>query len=79
MFGQHIQNRSRLVLMAAIGSGLFWSGVGLPLAVQAQGPDPATQLYVGSWKTSSRDRRHRRRQRQSSQRCAGRWRLVGLL
>jgi hypothetical protein len=46
MFGQHIQNRSRLVLAAAIGSGLFWWSVGLPLPAQAQGPDLATQLYV---------------------------------
>jgi hypothetical protein len=46
MFAQHRQNRSRIVLAAAIGSGLFWSGVGLPLSLQAQGPDPATQLKV---------------------------------
>jgi len=53
MFAQHSQNRSRVLLAAAIGSGLFWSGVGLPLPAQAQGPDPATQLYVsyisGGW------------------------------
>ncbi len=46
MFARHRQDRSRLVLAAAIGSGLFWSGVAVPLPVQAQGPDPSTQLYV---------------------------------
>ena len=48
MFAQHSQNRSRILLAAAIGSGLFWSGVGLPRPAQAQGPDPATQLYVSN-------------------------------
>jgi hypothetical protein len=46
MFRQQSQNRNRLVLAAAIAGGLFWSGVGLPLPAQAQGPDPSTQLYV---------------------------------
>ena len=46
MFGQYGQNRSRLVLVAAIGSGLFWSGVGLPPAAQAQQADPVDQLIV---------------------------------
>ncbi len=48
MFASHRQNHRRLVLAAAIGSGLFWSGVGLPIPAQAQGPDPATQLYVSN-------------------------------
>jgi hypothetical protein len=46
MFAQLSQKRRLLVLAAAIGSGLLWSGIGLPLAVQAQAPDPSTQLYV---------------------------------
>ena len=48
MFAKHRQNRRRLILTVAIGSGLFWSGIGLPVSAQAQGPDPATQLYVSS-------------------------------
>ena len=46
MFAQHSQNRRRLIMAVAIGSGLFCSGIGLPVSAQAQGPDPATQLYV---------------------------------
>jgi hypothetical protein len=46
MFAQHGHNRRRLILAVAIGSGLFWSGIGLPVPAQAQEPDPATQLYV---------------------------------
>lgn len=46
MFGKYSQNRSRLILAAAIGSGLIWSGVRLPRPAQAQAPDPSTQLYV---------------------------------
>lgn len=49
MYAQHSQKRGRLALAAAIGSGLFWSGVGLPVRVQAQTPDPATQLYVNGF------------------------------
>ena len=46
MFGQHTQKRSRIAVVAAIGSGLLWSGIGLPVPAQAQ--DPATQLYVSN-------------------------------
>ena len=46
MFGQHIQSRSRLVLAVAIASGVLWLGAGFPLPVQAQAPNPATELYV---------------------------------
>ena len=46
MFAQQSQKRSRLVLAAAIGSGLLWSGIGLPIPAQAE--DPATQLYVSN-------------------------------
>lgn len=48
MFAQHSQNRRCLILAVAIGSGLFWSGIGLSVSAQTQGPDPATQLYVSS-------------------------------
>lgn len=46
MFAQQIQNRRRVILAAALGSGLFWSSVGLPRPAQALGPDPSSQLYV---------------------------------
>ena len=48
MFAQHSQNRSRVLLAAAIGSGLFWSALAAPHAAQAQEPDPATQLFVSN-------------------------------
>jgi hypothetical protein len=38
MFAQHSQNRSRVLLAAAIGSGLLWSAAGTPFPVQAQQP-----------------------------------------
>jgi hypothetical protein len=44
MFAQHSQNRSRVLLAAAIGSGLVWSAAGMPpLPVQARQPDPVAQ------------------------------------
>jgi len=64
MFAQHRQNRSRIVLAAAIGSGLFWSGVDLPLPAQAQEPDPAAQLKVsnviGGWTYGARGKKQGR-------------------
>jgi len=48
MFGQYSGKRRTLVLLAAIGSGLIWSALGLPRPALAQEPDPATQLYVSS-------------------------------
>jgi hypothetical protein len=44
MIGQQIHNGSRLVVLSVIGSGLFW--LATPQSAPAQGPDPATQLYV---------------------------------
>jgi hypothetical protein len=64
MFAQHSQNRGRVLLAAAIGSGLFWSGLGLPNPAQAQGPDPATQLKVsnviGGWTYGARGKKQGR-------------------
>ena len=61
MFAQHSQKRSRLVLVAAIGSALHLSGVGLPRPVQAQEPDPAAQLkvsnVVGGWHYDTRNKK----------------------
>ena len=46
MFAQATQKRSWLILVAAIGNALLSSSFNLPVAAQAQTPDPATQLYV---------------------------------
>ena len=50
MFAPHRQNRSRLLLVTAIFSGLLWSSVGTPRSALAQDPDPAAELYVSSVK-----------------------------
>ncbi|MEX2317458.1 MAG: hypothetical protein WD669_09925 [Pirellulales bacterium] len=43
MFAQHSEKRSRVLLAAAIGSGLVWSAAGMPLSVLAKQPDPVAK------------------------------------